>query len=84
MNQTVTYRGTNFLGLLTIIFVLLRAFEVITWSWWWVFAPIWGPVLLVGLVLLGALIFDWFDNRKREKEREAARERRGLKKGPRR
>lgn len=77
-------QGTRFLGLLTIVFVLLRAFDVIDWSWWLVFAPIWGPALLVGLVLLGALIFDWFDNRKREKEREAARERRGLKKAPRR
>nr|WP_289038212.1 transmembrane Fragile-X-F protein [uncultured Allobacillus sp.] len=30
----------GFPSLLTIIFVFLRAFEVVTWSWWVVFSPI--------------------------------------------
>ena len=33
-----------FIQLLTIIFIFLRAFNVILWSWWWVFAPLWIPV----------------------------------------
>lgn len=47
--------GIGFLGLLTIVLVILKAFEVITISWLWVFSPIWLPlVLLLGMgVLLG-------------------------------
>lgn len=30
----------NFWGLLTIVFVLLRAFHVVDWSWWVVFIPV--------------------------------------------
>lgn len=42
----VTGSGIGFTGLLTIIFVLLKAFNVITWSWWWVFAPLWLPIAI--------------------------------------
>jgi hypothetical protein len=27
--------------LLTIVFVLLKVYEKIDWSWWWVFSPLW-------------------------------------------
>lgn len=33
--------------LLTILFVILKVFGLITWSWWLVFAPIWVPVVLI-------------------------------------
>lgn len=36
---------------LTIVFVLLKAFDKIDWSWWLVFAPMWGPIALVFGVL---------------------------------
>lgn len=36
------------MGLLTILFIGLKLTEVITWSWWWVIAPMWlGAVLAV-------------------------------------
>lgn len=47
----------SFTGLLTIIFVLLRAFEVVTWSWWIVFSPIiilvlfWVTVILIAVIV---------------------------------
>lgn len=33
--------GTGFTALLTFLFVLLKFFSVITWSWLWVFSPVW-------------------------------------------
>ena len=29
------------LDILTIVFLVLKLCGVITWSWWWVFSPIW-------------------------------------------
>ncbi len=43
-NQT---RGIGFCGLLAIVFITLRLCKVITWSWWWVLAPIWIPLAVV-------------------------------------
>lgn len=38
--------GIGFFGLLAIVFITLKLCGVITWSWWWVLAPLWGPLLL--------------------------------------
>lgn len=59
----VTGGGIGFTGLLTIIFVLLKAFNVITWSWWWVFAPLWLPIAIalgVGIVIFFVGIIAFF------------------------
>lgn len=29
-----------------LLFVGLRLADIITWSWWWVTAPLWGALLL--------------------------------------
>ena len=42
---------------LTIVFVILKLTGVITWSWWFVLAPLWVPVALFLLVVLGVVIF---------------------------
>lgn len=39
-----------FFLLLTTVFIVLKLTAVILWSWWWVLAPIWGPMAL-GFVL---------------------------------
>ena len=49
-------RGTNgnglgFFGMLTIVFIALKLTDNIDWSWWWVTAPMWGPITL-GIVIL--------------------------------
>ena len=54
----------------TITFVILKLTHVSGWSWWWVFAPLWGSVaiafawvifsLLIGA--LGAVIY-WIINK---------------------
>jgi hypothetical protein len=48
--------GIGFCGLLTIVFVLLKVFGKIDWSWWLVFSPIWISAIIVVLILLVVLI----------------------------
>lgn len=48
--------GTGFLGLLAIVFIALKLTHVITWSWWWVTAPLWGGFALFGVFMLSALL----------------------------
>lgn len=47
--------GTSFVGLFTIIFIVLKLTKVITWSWWWVLSPIWitWGLVIVMLFILG-------------------------------
>jgi len=58
---------SNGLGLGTIlflIFMILKLTGYITWSWWYVTLPLWGPALLV-LVILGIVAFIAYNEHKR-------------------
>lgn len=49
--------GVSFLGLLTLLFIGLKLTDYVDWSWWWVTAPLWGPLaaplaLVLGLIVL--------------------------------
>lgn len=44
--------GLGFGAILFLIFLTLKLTGHITWSWWWVFAPIWIPFAFVVLILL--------------------------------
>jgi hypothetical protein len=64
MSQSTSTGGTG-LGLgtvLTIIFVVLKLTNHIDWSWWWVFSPLWIPlvlgVLVLGITVLLTVIFE--------------------------
>lgn len=43
--------------LLFIVFLVLKLTEIINWSWWWITAPLWGPVAIFFAVWLGIIIF---------------------------
>lgn len=58
MKEQAAGGGVGFLGLLFLLFLGLKLGNVIDWSWWWVFAPIWIPVVLF-LVGIG-ILFLWF------------------------
>ena len=51
---------------LTIVFLVLKLCGVITWSWWWVFSPIWiswgVAILIVAIVaFFFPMVFrDWW------------------------
>jgi len=49
--QQTSSTSTGFLSILSILFIGLKLGGVITWSWWWVLAPLWG-----GMALLLAII----------------------------
>lgn len=50
--STKSSGGIGFAGLLALVFITLKLVGVITWSWWWVLAPIWIAVALAAVVLL--------------------------------
>ena len=56
MTTEVTTRsnGISFFGLLTIVFITLKLTSIISWSWWWVLAPLWAPAIT--LVTAGILL----------------------------
>lgn len=41
---------------LFIIFLALKLTGVITWSWMWVFAPLWIPIAVVVAVMIATII----------------------------
>lgn len=42
----------GFLGLLQIVFIVLKVTGLITWSWWMVFIPLWIELSIILLVLI--------------------------------
>jgi hypothetical protein len=49
--------GIGFVGILTIVFIVLKLVNTINWSWIWVLSPIWISIGLVLLFLLAVIIF---------------------------
>ena len=64
-DTTNNYKFMGFFELLTIIFVIAKILGYITWSWYWVFAPIAihiGLVIIViGVVFVLCVIKAWLD-----------------------
>ena len=56
MSDKSSSGGIGFLGVLTIVFIVLKLTGLIDWSWWWVLAPIWGQVAFVLLIASVALV----------------------------
>ena len=50
--QSSSSGGIGFFGLLAIVFITLKLLGIINWSWWWVLAPIWGPVSLAVIIII--------------------------------
>jgi hypothetical protein len=53
-----------FLPALFLIFMTLKLTNTITWSWWWVTAPIWGPVFIALVLFLIVTPWTLFGERK--------------------
>ena len=51
-NISTNTGGIGFLGMLTILFIGLKLTGYITWSWWWVLAPLWGGLAVVILLVV--------------------------------
>lgn len=46
----------SFPALLTTVFIVLKLIGKISWSWWWVFSPLWIYVAILLLVFLFDII----------------------------
>ena len=55
---------SNGLGLGTVLFLIFLTLKlggwgvVATWSWWYVFLPLYGPICLLGIVVLVAFLIN--------------------------
>ena len=71
INNNTNSGGIGFFGVLAILFIGLKLTGFIDWSWWWVLAPIWGPMLfllfLAGMTALLAIGANYLDRKAREK-----------------
>lgn len=61
MGNNVNYSGPGLLTILTAIFVVAKIWGKISWSWWWVFSPIWIPIsvglfVIILMVIIGAFL----------------------------
>ncbi len=59
MNKLFSFVMFFFYMLTTLSFLILKLCEVISWSWWWVFIPIWGPLAVSLTVLIILKIVDF-------------------------
>ena len=66
--QVNNNNGIGFLGLLAIVFITLKLTGFITWSWWWITAPLWGGFVIGITILLIILIIIWRKDVKSNKE----------------
>lgn len=56
-----TSGGIGISGVLFVVFLVLKLIGVIDWSWWWVTAPLWIPVIL--LVAYAIVLWVIYKNR---------------------
>jgi hypothetical protein len=52
--------NVSFFGLLGLLFIGLKLGGIIGWSWWWVLAPLWGPVAIAATIIaVGLTCYFW-------------------------
>lgn len=60
-NTVVKQTSFPFFSILFLIFLTLKLTGHITWSWWLVTAPLWGPIafviVFIALLAVGVAIF---------------------------
>lgn len=52
--------GIGFVGLLTIVFIVLKLIGKIDWSWGWVLSPIWISIIIFAIILVFVI---WLANK---------------------
>lgn len=50
--------GLSFNSILFLIFLTLKLTNHIDWSWWWVFSPLWIPLVITLMILILVIIRD--------------------------
>ena len=49
--------GMDFVGFLTIVFIVLKLCKVINWSWIWVLSPLWitFAIIILAIIIINIL-----------------------------
>lgn len=55
-NANNNQAGMSFMGFLALLFIGLKLTGNLDWSWWWVLAPIWGPLAVAAIVFVSVLM----------------------------
>lgn len=58
-----TKNAFPFFPLLALLFIGLKLGGAITWSWWWVLAPLWVPLSVVLLVAIPLALWIYFSEK---------------------
>lgn len=85
-NSSSSSSGIGFFGAFFLVLLVLKLTETISWSWWWITAPLWGSsgILLTILLSVAAHYLIWNLLKKGfQANRHEARERKRLKKAER-
>ena len=56
-NGTVAKGGVGFVGLLQLVFIVLKLFKVLEWNWAVVLLPLFISVGLISIVVIAIIIF---------------------------
>ena len=56
-NNSNSSNGLGFGTVLFLVFLVLKLTNYIDWSWWWVTAPLWIPILIIGIIGLVAVYY---------------------------
>lgn len=56
-NNNYGYDGVSFSSILFLVFLVLKLTNVIDWSWWWVTAPLWLPIIIFLVFVSGLYVF---------------------------
>lgn len=63
--------GIGFVGLLTIVFIVLKLIGQIDWSWWWVLSPVWiSAIITISIVVFMFIL----EKRMKDKQRKIRNE----------
>jgi hypothetical protein len=57
MKKKYEQHGLGFVEALGLLFIAMKLTGVITWSWLWVLAPLWGQLVFFVLFLIGYAIW---------------------------
>lgn len=71
----VSTGGISFFSLFFLVLFVLKVTGNITWSWWWITAPLWGGIAIFSSVFVIGLLFvmllsiiDKYNNNRRRKK----------------
>ena len=64
-NKQESTSGQFLLVGMFLIFLTLKLCGVIGWSWWWITAPLWLPLILAIFLLVGVVVLWRVAHRKR-------------------